>query len=71
MQLEATLAETNMTLQELMNLEAGDVIMTGKSRESPVVLSVEGRPKFFATIGQHRGARALRVVRHVTADDRF
>ncbi len=71
MQLEATLAETSMTVSELMQLEAGDIIMTGKAREQPVVLSVEGRPKFFANIGQHRGARALRIVRPVTVDDRF
>jgi flagellar motor switch protein FliM len=71
MQLEATLAETSMTVADLMELEPGDVIMTGRGRDQPVVLSVEGRPKFFASIGQHRGARALRVVRHVTADDRF
>ncbi len=71
MQLEATLAETSMTVSELMQLEPGDVIMTGKAQDQPVVLSVEGRPKFYASIGQHRGARALRVVRQVTADDRF
>jgi flagellar motor switch protein FliM len=71
MQLEATLAETSMTLSELMNLEIGDLILTGKTPGDPVVLSVEGRPKFFANVGQHRGARALRIARAVTIEDRF
>jgi flagellar motor switch protein FliM len=71
MQLEATLAETSMTLSDLLQLDVGDLILTGKNATDPVVLSVEGRPKFFAHIGQHRGSRALRIARTVTADDRF
>ncbi|MDZ4753696.1 MAG: flagellar motor switch protein FliM [Phycisphaerae bacterium] len=71
MALEATLAETSMTVADLLSLEVGDLILTGKSAAEPVVLSVGGRPKFFATIGQNRGSRALRIARAVTAADRF
>ncbi len=69
--LQATLAETTMTLQELRSLEPGDLILTGKSASDPLVLEVEGRPKFLAAMGQSRGMRALRITRAVTGDDRF
>jgi flagellar motor switch protein FliM len=71
--LEATgiLARTTMTLSELRNLEVGDLIMTDKPVTAPVVLSVEGVPKFLATIGQHKGKRALRIARPIAESDRF
>lgn len=70
-ELDATLAETSMTLRELRDLEPGDLILTGKAATAPVVLAVGGRPKFLAQLGQNRGARALRIVRPVQADDRY
>ncbi len=55
------LAETTITMDELVNLEVGDVITTTKRATEPVVVCVEGRPKFTAYLGQFRGARALRI----------
>lgn len=69
--LEATLAETTMTLQDLRSLETGDLILTGKPANAPIVLHVEGRAKFLGSIGQSRGSRALRILRPVGPDDRF
>ena len=66
----AILAETTMTVSDLHNLEVGDVIMTGKSADSPVTLYIESVPKFFADIGHHKKHRALRVRRRITAVDR-
>lgn len=60
-QLEATLAETSITLEELGRLEAGDVIVTNRLANGPVVLSVGGQPKFEASMGQHRGMRAVQI----------
>lgn len=70
-ELDATLAETTMTLRELRELEAGDLILTGKSAGAPVILHVGGRPKFLASIGQSRGARALRILRPAVVGDRY
>ncbi|MDZ4829783.1 MAG: flagellar motor switch protein FliM [Phycisphaerae bacterium] len=70
LRVDATLAETTMTLSELRSLEPGDLILTGKSAASPVVVHIEGRAKFLASIGQSRGQRALRIVRATAADDR-
>ncbi|MFG0331562.1 MAG: flagellar motor switch protein FliM [Phycisphaerales bacterium] len=68
--LSGVLAETTITLEELTNLAPGDVIMTEKPASKPVVLCVEGERKFIANIGQHRGSRALKIIRPYTAKDR-
>jgi flagellar motor switch protein FliM len=62
LQVEATLAETTITLAELGRLEVGDLITTDREADEPVVVSIEGRPKYEAVLGQHRGQRALRIV---------
>ncbi|MBC7834481.1 MAG: flagellar motor switch protein FliM [Phycisphaerales bacterium] len=64
------LAETTITLRDLMNLGVGDVIVTEKAASQPVVLCVEGEKTHLANIGQFKGARALKVVRAVGAGDR-
>ncbi len=69
-QVAGVLAETSITMDQLRGLEVGDVLTTEKAASAPVVLTVEGRPKFLANIGQYRGKRALKVVRAVEATDR-
>ncbi|MFM9958837.1 MAG: flagellar motor switch protein FliM [Phycisphaerales bacterium] len=64
------LAETTITLRDLMNLEPGDLIVTEKPAREPVVVCVEGEKKLLATVGQVKGHKALRVMRAVTAKDR-
>lgn len=63
------LAQTTMTLSDLLALAPGDVVVTEKPAARPVVLCVEGEPKYLAQIGQFRGQRALKVARPVTPDD--
>lgn len=70
LEVTGVLAETTITLSDLMSMTPGDVITTEKLAASPVVLAVEGEKKFLATVGQYRGNRALRVVRPVGPDDR-
>lgn len=60
-ELSGVLAETRLTMEEFRALEVGDVIVTEKRAAEPAVLMAEGRPKFTASIGQHRGRRALRI----------
>jgi flagellar motor switch protein FliM len=66
----AQLAETTITLRDLMNMAAGDIIVTEKPASAPVVLSVEGRKKFIAHLGQHKGNRALQIKRAIKPNDR-
>ena len=64
------LAETTITMGDLINMAPGDLIVTDKLASLPVVFSVEGRKKFLANLGQFKGKRALKVMRPVTAKDR-
>ena len=65
------LAETTITLAELRGLEVGDLITTEKPSTAPIVLTADGHPKFFAHLGQHKGNRALRIVRPIESSDRL
>ena len=67
----ATLAETTITVSDLRDLEAGDLIMTDKLATSPVAVYVEAVPKFLGSIGQHRGNRAVRIQRPIKPSDRI
>jgi len=69
-EVSALLAETGMTLGDLLTLDVGDIITTEKPASDPVVLCVEGQKKMLAHIGQHKGARALKIVRPVGPQDR-
>jgi flagellar motor switch protein FliM len=56
------LAQTTITVKELLELAPGDVIVTEKPSADPAVLCVEGEEKFVAHLGQYKGKRALKVV---------
>ena len=66
----AVLAETTMRVDELANLQVGDLILTEKPASSPLTLTVEGRRKFVGNLGQYRGNRAYQVTRPITPKDR-
>lgn len=70
MQVTAILAETTMSLRDLMFLAPGDVIVTERDAKLPAVMCVEGERKFFAKIGQFKGNRALQVTREILPGDR-
>jgi flagellar motor switch protein FliM len=57
------LAQTCITLNELLALSAGDVITTGKDCRADVLLQIEGQNKFVGQVGQFRGNRAIRITR--------
>jgi flagellar motor switch protein FliM len=56
------LAETNISTSDLIGLRVGDIIATEKDVERPLVVSVEGRPKFHAQPGAFKGRKAIQVV---------
>lgn len=66
----ALLAETEMTLHDLLNLSVGDILTTEKPASQPVLLCVEGEKKLLANIGQYKGSRALKIIRTVREMDR-
>ena len=56
------LAETNISTSDLIGLRVGDIIATEKDVQRPLVVSVEGRPKFYAQPGAFKGRKAIQVV---------
>lgn len=64
------LAETTITLRDLMNLSVGDIVTTDRPAGSPVVLCVESEKSFLGNIGQFKGQRAVKVSRAVQSGDR-
>jgi len=64
------LAETTITVGDLVNMAPGDLIVTDKPATQPAVFTVEGRKKFLGFLGQFKGKRAIKIQRHVTPKDR-
>ena len=61
--LRAYLAQTTISLSDLLNLEVGDVIKTSKEAAHDLILRVEGKSKFAGKAGQFRGNRAFKITR--------
>ena len=55
------LAESKMKMHEYINLRVGDVICTQKKADSPLMVSVEGIPKYWATPGKYKGYTAVEI----------
>jgi flagellar motor switch protein FliM len=56
------LAETNISTADLIGLRVGDIIATEKDIDRPLVVSIEGRPKFHAKPGAFKGRKAIQVI---------
>jgi flagellar motor switch protein FliM len=70
LEVSAILADTTMNVNDLVNLQVGDVILTNKPASSPLSLSVGGKRKYIGQLGQYRGNRAFKVTRAFTPKDR-
>jgi flagellar motor switch protein FliM len=55
------LAETHIATSDLIELQVGDVITTEKDVHQPLVVSIEGRPKYHAEAGVFKGRKAVQV----------
>ena len=56
------LASTKINTADLIGLHVGDIITTEKDIHSPLLVSVEGVPKFRAGPGAYKGRKAIKVV---------
>lgn len=70
LEVRGLLAETTITLEDMLQLSVGDLVMTEKQAIKPVVLCVEGEKKFLAAIGQFKGKRALKIISTLKRGDR-
>jgi len=55
------LAQTKIGTGELMGLSVGDIVTTQKDIHQPVIVSVEGVPKFRAKVGAFKGHKAIQI----------
>jgi flagellar motor switch protein FliM len=60
-ELIAELAETRITTGDLIGLRVGDIIMTEKDANDPLVIQVEGVTKFRAHPGAFKGRKAIQI----------
>ena len=58
---QVRLAQTKIGTGELMSLRVGDIITTQKDIHQPVIVSVEGVPKFRAKLGACKGHKAIMI----------
>jgi flagellar motor switch protein FliM len=56
------LAETNISTADLIGLRVGDIIATEKDVSRPLVVAVEGLPKFHAQPGAFKGRKAIQLI---------
>ncbi len=60
-ELKVKLAETKIRLHEFLNLRVGDIICTQKNVSTPLLVSVEGIPKYWGKPGTYRGFTAIQI----------
>lgn len=60
-ELKVQLARTQISTGELFGLRVGDIITTEKDIRSPLVVNVQGVPKFRALPGAIKGHKAIRI----------
>jgi flagellar motor switch protein FliM len=60
-ELNVRLAQTRISTGELLSLRVGDIITTSKDMRSPLLVSVEGVPKFHAQPGAYKNHKAILI----------
>lgn len=71
LKMRAYLAETTLKVDELLNMEIGDIIKTKKEVTDDLILQIEGKNKFTGKIGQFRTHKALRLVREAEPGEKI
>jgi flagellar motor switch protein FliM len=67
--LVAYLAETTITVNELLTLQPGDIIQTTKPADGQIILQVEGQNKFACKIGRHKDNLAAKITRRAEVEE--
>jgi len=70
-ELRAFLAETRISMKDLLAMDVGDIIQTEKLASSEVLIQIEGRNKFAGRMGQYRDKRAVTITRYADTEERL
>jgi flagellar motor switch protein FliM len=65
------IAETKITMRQLLNLKPGDTLMTKKNSNSPLLLELNGKPKFLGVPGEYKGRKAFRILKKSKIDEQI
>ena len=68
-ELVAYLAQTVMTVNELLTLQPGDILQTTKARDREIILRVKGENKFAGTLGRHKNSLAIKITRQAEVEE--
>ena len=68
-ELVAELANVRIAASELIGLRVGDIITTETSIDSPLVITVDGQPRFHARPGAYRGCKAVSIEEQIESPD--
>jgi flagellar motor switch protein FliM len=49
-------------MNEILEIEVGDIIRLDRSANDTVILSVDGKEKFIAEVGVHRYRKSVKVI---------
>ncbi|RME35793.1 MAG: hypothetical protein D6794_09265 [Deltaproteobacteria bacterium] len=60
-ELQAELGSITLEMRDFINFQAGDIIDLPWSPSEPLLVRVEGRPKYFAEAGVKNGNKAIRI----------
>ena len=55
------LAATRITTADMLELRVGDIIASEKDMNEPLLIYVEGKPKFLAAPGKYKGHKAIQI----------
>jgi flagellar motor switch protein FliM len=55
------LAATRITTSDMLELRVGDIIASEKDVHEPLLVYVEGKPKFLASPGKYKGHKAIQI----------
>ncbi len=69
LQIQAVLAETNLTVRDFMDLSRDDLLRLEKNTKDLIHVKLGGKLKLFATIGKLGRRRAVKIVRPVTLEE--
>ena len=67
--LQAYLAETTITVGELLALQPGDIVQTSKPSDGEIILQVQGENKFAGKIGRHKDHLAMKITRRAEVEE--
>lgn len=67
-QIAAILGQTNISLKDILELKVGDVIMLDKVADDTVVVNVDGREKYTASIGLQRYRKSIKIKEEIKTE---